>query len=67
MASPLAFNISGKDFVIQDILDSILPGLLPLVTVGGVYLYFVKKGLNVTKALLGLTVILGVLAAIGIL
>lgn len=67
VASPLAFNISGKDFVIQDILDSILPGLLPLVTVGGVYLYFVKKGLNVTKALLGLTVILGVLAAIGIL
>lgn len=67
VSSALSFNLSGKDFIIQDILDSVLPGLLPLVTVGAVYLYFVKKGLNVTKALVGLTVVLGVLAAIGIL
>lgn len=67
VSSTLSFNLSGKDFVIQDILDSILPGLLPLITVGAIYFYFVKKGMNVTKALIGLTVVLGVLAAVGIL
>ncbi len=65
--SSLKWTISGKAFVLQDILDSILPGILPLITVLGVYWYFNKKGLKVTQALLGLSVILGVLAAIGIL
>lgn len=51
----------------QEILDKVLPGLLPLCVVSGVYFYFVKKGMKVTRALVGLTVILGVLAAIGIL
>jgi PTS system mannose-specific IID component len=32
-----------------------------------VYLYFSKKGLKITQALLGLSVVLGVLAAIGLL
>lgn len=67
VSSSLAFTLSGKEFVIQNILDSVMPGLLPLITVGAVYFYFVKKGLNVTKALIGLTVILAVLAGIGIL
>lgn len=65
--SSLSFTLSGKEFVIQEILDKVVPGLLPLLVVGGVYYYFSKKGLNVTKALLGLTAILGVLAFIGIL
>ena len=67
VTSSLAFTISGKEFVIQDTLDTVFPGLLPILTVFGVYGYFVKKGMNVTKALIGLTVILGVLGAIGIL
>lgn len=65
--STLEFSISGRPFNVQETLDSILPGLLPLITVMGVYSFYVKKGLNVTKALIGLTVILGVLAAIGVL
>ena len=67
VSSSLDFTISGKEFVLQDILDKVLPGILPLAVVMGVYLYFVKKGLNVTRALLWLTLILIVLAAIGIL
>ena len=67
VTSSLAFTISGKEFVIQDTLDTVFPGLLPILTVFGVYGYFVKKGMNVTKALIGLTVLLGVLGAIGIL
>ncbi|OCG22196.1 PTS mannose transporter subunit IID [Gilliamella sp. wkB108] len=67
VTSSLSFELSGKNFVIQDTLDKILPGILPLVVVSGLYFYFAKKGLKVTNALIGLTVILGVLAAVGIL
>lgn len=67
VSSSLAFAISGREFIMQDILDSIVPGLLPLVTVLGVYWFYNKFGLNVTKALLWLTGILIVLAAVGIL
>lgn len=67
VTSSLKFVISGKKFIIQDILDSILPGILPLAVVMGVYWYYNKKGLKVTPALLWLTLILVVLAAIGIL
>lgn len=65
--STLIWTISGKKFELQGILDSILPGLLPLLTVLGVYTYFDKKGLKITKALLGLSLILAALAFLRIL
>lgn len=67
VTSSLKFDISGREFVVQDILNQIMPGILPLAVVMGVYWYYTKKGLNVTKALLWLTGILIVLAGIGIL
>ncbi|MDF7670797.1 PTS system mannose/fructose/sorbose family transporter subunit IID [Orbaceae bacterium ESL0721] len=67
VTAALEFTLSGKNFVIQETLDKILPGILPLTVVGGLYLYFAKRGLKVTNALIGLTLILGVLAAVGIL
>lgn len=67
VSSALNFDISGKQFVIQDILDSIAPGILPLAVVMGVYWFYNKKGLKVTSALLWLTLILIVLAGVGIL
>lgn len=67
VSSSLEFDISGKKFVIQQLLDQILPGILPLLVVAGLYVYFVKKGLKVTNALVGLTIILGILGAIGVL
>ncbi|MFD1900690.1 PTS system mannose/fructose/sorbose family transporter subunit IID [Enterococcus termitis] len=67
VSSALQFKISGREFVIQDILDQIVPGILPLAVVMGVYWFYTKKGLKVTQALLWLTGILIVLAAIGIL
>ena len=67
VSSALQFTISDKKFVIQELLDKIVPGILPLAVVMGVYFYFVKKGLKVTQALLWLTLILIVLASIGIL
>lgn len=67
VSSALQFKISGREFVIQEILDQIVPGILPLAVVMGVYWFYTKKGLKVTQALLWLTGILIVLAAVGIL
>jgi len=67
VSSPLVWTLSGKPFALQTILDSILPGILPLAAVMGVYFYFEKRGLRVIQALLGLTVILIVLGVLGIL
>lgn len=67
VSSSLQFTISGKEFVLQSLLDSIIPGILPLALVMGVYWFYNKKGLKVTQALLWLTLILIVLAGIGIL
>ncbi len=67
VTTSLKWTLSGKKFVLQNILDQILPGILPLLVIGGLYYYFVKHGLNITRALIGLTIILGVLGAIGIL
>ncbi|WP_124059306.1 PTS system mannose/fructose/sorbose family transporter subunit IID [Vaginisenegalia massiliensis] len=67
LSSSLAFTISGKEFVMQEILDKIIPGIIPLLTVMGVYWFYKKHGLNVMKAMLWLTGVLVVLAAIGIL
>jgi len=65
--STLKFAISGRKFVIQEILDQIVPGILPLAVVMGVYWFYTKKGLKVTQALLWLTLILIILAGVGIL
>lgn len=67
VSSSLAFDISGRPFVLQDTLNTIMPGMLPLAVVLGVYYYYTKKGLKVTRALVGLTVILAILAGVGIL
>lgn len=67
VSSSLKFDISGREFIIQDILDQIVPGILPLAVVMGVYWFYTKKGLKVTQALLWLTLILIILAGVGIL
>lgn len=67
LSSSLEFTINNKTFIIQEILNKILPGLIPLVVVLVLYNYFDKKGLNITKGMLYLTGALIVLAAIGIL
>ncbi|MBN7574883.1 MULTISPECIES: PTS system mannose/fructose/sorbose family transporter subunit IID [Clostridium] len=67
VSANLQFTISGKAFIIQNILDSVAPGILPLAVVMGVYFFYNKKGLKVTPALLWLTLILIVLAGVRIL
>lgn len=67
VSTPIEFTMSGKEFILQDTLNGILPGLLPLIAVLALYFFFQKKGMKVTQAMLGFTVILIVLAVIGIL
>ncbi|UPQ86609.1 PTS system mannose/fructose/sorbose family transporter subunit IID [Ignavigranum ruoffiae] len=67
LSSSLTFTISGKEFIFQELLDKILPGIIPLATVMFVYWFYTKYGLNVMKAMLWLTGILIVLAITGIL
>lgn len=67
LKSELVIELQGSSWGIQEILDGILPGILPLALIMGVYFYFEKKGLKPLNAILWVTVIVGVLAAIGIL
>jgi PTS system mannose-specific IID component len=68
ISSSMEINLGGENyFILQETLDRILPGVLPLTVVLLMYFYFVKKGLAVTRALVWLTVILAALAMIGIL
>ena len=42
ISTPLSFSINGEEMVVQDMLDSIIKGLLPLGFVMGSY-FFLKK------------------------
>lgn len=45
ITTPFVMNISdGTTIVLQDILNMIVPGLLPLIAVFGIYQFLVKKG-----------------------
>lgn len=60
--SYLKFTISHKTFDVQSILNTIMPGILPLTAILLLYLYFQKKGLKITRGLIYLTIILIVLS-----
>ncbi|AXY24886.1 PTS mannose transporter subunit IID [Suicoccus acidiformans] len=67
LSSSLVIELQGNTWAIQEILDGIMPGLLPLALIMGVYFYFEKKGLKPLQAIGWITLIVGTLAAIGIL
>ncbi|MDR2157003.1 MAG: PTS system mannose/fructose/sorbose family transporter subunit IID [Clostridiales Family XIII bacterium] len=72
VSTSLKITAGGMNLVVQDILDQILPGLLPLLTVGGAYLFLTlprKSGKKVSFIVLVVAIlIIGlVLGALGIL
>jgi len=67
ISSSLKWTISGQTFALQDILDGILPGLLPFATIMLLYSFFSKKGLKIVQAALFLIVVFGILGLIGVL
>ena len=64
----LKFKLANakEPLVIQNILDSICPGLLPLIAVMGIYLYFRKKGQNYNMILIIILAVSLIGAFIGI-
>ena len=67
VTTPLSIQTGGTVYSIQEILDSILPGLLQLATVGGVYLYLEKVNRNYTQIVLLMIGIGLILGGLGIL
>lgn len=69
VSSPLQWKMPNADpIILQDILDSILPGMLPLVAIFGIYFYFKKKGFNYSKVLffiLGISLLAAFLGILG--
>ncbi len=58
ITSPLKISaLEGSEVVVQQILDSIAPGLLPLAAVFSIYFYLVKKGPRYTTILLSVVVL----------
>ncbi|MDR2833198.1 MAG: PTS system mannose/fructose/sorbose family transporter subunit IID [Streptococcaceae bacterium] len=68
VSSTLEINMGNDNvFNLQQTLDRVLPGFLPLALIMGLYFYFNKKGMKITTAMGFLAVALGILAFIGIL
>ncbi|MFV0380953.1 MAG: PTS system mannose/fructose/sorbose family transporter subunit IID [Breznakia sp.] len=68
ITTPLSFNISeGTTIVVQDILNQIVPGLLPLIAVFGIYYYLTKKGPRYNTILITVVIFSIVCSLLGIL
>lgn len=68
VSTPLTFTIANADsIVIQDILDQIAPGILPLLAIFGIYFYFTKIGQSYNKVVVGILIIALLTSFLGIL
>jgi D-glucosaminate-specific PTS system IID component len=59
--------LKGSEVVVQQILDSIAPGLLPLAAVFAIYFYLLKKGPRYTTILLSIVALSVVCSLLGVL
>ncbi|MCI6139967.1 PTS system mannose/fructose/sorbose family transporter subunit IID [Clostridium sp.] len=66
ITTPLTFTTGGTELVLQDMLDSIIPKLLPLVFTLGIY-GLIQKKVNTNVLLLGIVICGIILGALGIL
>lgn len=66
ITTPIKFTTGGTELVLQDMLDSILPGMLPLIFTLIMY-YFIKKNVSTNWLLLGAIVVGMLLSVIGVL
>lgn len=67
LTTPLEFNFSGgTTIVVQEILDTIAPSLLPLAAVFIIYGYIKKKGPQYTKILISIVLISIIASIVGL-
>ena len=68
ITTPLSFTMAaGNTLDIQSILDAVVPNVLPLVAVFGIYFYMQKKGPRYNRILLAVIVVSVICAFLGIL
>ncbi len=67
VSTPFEFTAGGENIVIQELLDSIVQGILPLATVMGVYLFLKKRPYKILQVLVIIVAICFVGALVGIL
>ena len=67
-STPLLFVVDNAEpIVVQEILDQLLVGLLPLAAIMGIWWYFTHKGANYNKIIVIILVVSMVCAFFGIL
>lgn len=68
VTTPLKFVMKNAEpIVIQDILDQLLKGMLPLACIFGIYWYFTHKGANYNKVIFGVLILSMIASFLGIL
>lgn len=66
--TPLQFTMENANpIVVQDILDQLLKGILPLTFIFGIYWYFTHKGANYNKVIFGVLILSMIASFFGIL
>lgn len=67
LSTPLELTVKGgSSIVVQDILDMVAPGILPLAAVFIIYAYLRKKGPRYTKILLTVVIVSVIASVLGI-
>ncbi len=66
ISTPIEFTTGGTQLVLQDMIDSILPKFLPLVSTMGIY-WLIKKKVNTNILLFGIIILGMVLSLLGVL
>lgn len=68
VTTPLQFTMENANpIVLQDILDQLLKGILPLSCIFGIYWYFTHKGANYNKVIFGVLILSMIASFLGIL
>lgn len=57
IVTPFTMSVSGSEFIFQDFLNMVLPGILPLAAVFSIYMYMAKKGPNFNRILFVIVVV----------
>lgn len=67
LSTPLEFTVrGGSSIIVQDILDMVAPGILPLAAVFIIYAYLRKKGPRYTKILLTVVIVSVIASVLGV-
>ncbi len=66
VTTPLVFNVGGMSVVMQDVLNSIVPKIIPMALFLGVY-YLLKHGKKATTVMIYIMIVAVVLSLLGVL